>query len=156
MVRVESAVKAAERMRHETANVAMEFDRILIELRNNRVTLLGELEERIGERIVAPLDRIASAMIPELEQKLQFVRDQLADAESFAGSLSVAENHLREILRQMESVIENMLKLQRFNEVLADLRKIIEAQQQVSNQTSDQRQRLEAALKEQLKKDLLD
>ena len=156
IVRVESAVKAAERMRHETANVAMEFDRILIELRNNRVTLLGELEERIGERIVAPLDRIASVKIPELEQKLQIVRDQLADAESFVGSLSVAENHLREILRQMELVIENMLKLQRFNEVLADLRKIIEAQQQVSSQTSEQRQRLEAALKEQLKKDLLD
>ena len=56
----------------------------------------------------------------------------------------------------MERVIENMLKLQRFNEVLADLRKIIDAQRQVSRQTMEQRRLLEKQLKEQLKKDLLD
>ena len=49
-----------------------------------------------------------------------------------------------------------MLKLQRFNEVLTDLRKIIDAQQRVSQQTLEERQRLEKQLKDQLKKDLLD
>ena len=56
----------------------------------------------------------------------------------------------------MQQVLENMLKLQRFNEVLADLRKIIDAQQRVSQQTLEQRNRLEQQLKEQLKKDLLE
>ncbi|MDG2408599.1 MAG: hypothetical protein P8M53_06305, partial [Pirellulales bacterium] len=64
--------------------------------------------------------------------------------------------NLRLILRQMQGVLENMLKLQRFNEVLTDLRKIIDAQQRVSQQTLEERQRLEKQLKEQLKKDLLD
>ena len=60
------------------------------------------------------------------------------------------------MLRQMQGVLENMLKLQRFNEVLAELRKIIDAQQRVAQQTLEQRQLLEKQLKEQLKKDLLD
>ena len=56
----------------------------------------------------------------------------------------------------MKQVLENMLKLQQFNEVLADLRKIIDAQQRVSRQTLEQRKRLEQQLKDQLKKDLLE
>lgn len=156
MVRMESAVKAADRMRHETANVSLEFNRILIELRNNRVALLGELEERIGQRIVVPLDRIATEALPQLEQQLQLVRRQIATQSPFVSALSTSQNQLSDILRQMERVIENMLKLQRFNEVLADLRKIIDAQRQVSRQTMEQRRMLEKQLKEQLKKDLLD
>ena len=60
------------------------------------------------------------------------------------------------ILQQMQQVLENMLKLQRFNEVLADLRKIIDAQQRVSQQTLEQRKRLERQLKDELKKGLLE
>ena len=156
MVRIESALESADRMRHDTANVALEFERILTELRNNRVAFLGELEQRIGGRIVDPLRRIASDSFPELEQSLQLVRGKIVDAESFSNPLSVARGDIRSILQQMQQVLENMLKLQRFNEVLADLRKIIDAQQRVSQQTLEQRNRLEQQLKEQLKKDLLE
>ena len=156
MVRVESALESADRMRHETANVGLEFARILIELRNNRVAFLGELEQRIGGRIVSPLERIAGEEFPQLEGHLQNIREQIVAGASLAAPLTAAQGSLQAILRQMESVLENMLKLQRFNEVLADLRKIIDAQQEVSRQTLEQREALEKELKEQLKKDLLE
>ena len=156
MVRIESALDSAHRMRHETANVAIEFERILIELRNNRVAFLGELEQRIGGRIIDPLRRISMDAFPVLEQSLRQVREDIANDVSFATPLSTTQKNLRSILQQMQNVLENMLKLQRFNEVLTDLRKIIDAQQRVSQQTLQQRQRLEKQLKEQLKKGLLD
>ena len=156
MVRIESALESADRMRHETANVALEFERILTELRNNRVAFLNELEQRIGGRIIDPLRRIASESFPELEQSLQLVRGKIIDADSFSTPLAAARGDVRLILQQMQQVLENMLKLQRFNEVLADLRKIIDAQQRVSQQTLEQRKRLEQQLKDQLKKDLLE
>jgi hypothetical protein len=156
MVRIESALESADRMRHETANIAIEFERILIELRNNRVAFLAELEQRIGGRIIDPLNGISADTFPELESALRQVREKIAVVASFATPLSVAREKLGLILRQMQRVLENMLKLQRFNEVLTDLRKIIDSQQRVSQQTLEERQRLEKQLKEQLKKDLLD
>ncbi|MBC21282.1 MAG: hypothetical protein CMJ74_13635 [Planctomycetaceae bacterium] len=156
MVRIESALDSADRMRNETANVGLEFERILIELRNNRVAFLGELEQRIGGRIVDPLRNITTEFFPDLEKSLQQLRESIADAESFSTSLSTARKNVRLILQQMKQVLENMLKLQQFNEVLADLRKIIDAQQRVSRQTLEQRKRLEQQLKDQLKKDLLE
>ncbi|MEC8337618.1 MAG: hypothetical protein VXZ84_05700 [Planctomycetota bacterium] len=156
MVRIESALESADRMRHETANVALEFERILTELRNNRVAFLSELEQRIGGRIIDPLGRISSESFPELEQSLQLIRGKIIDGDSFSTPLSGARGDIRLILQQMQQVLENMLKLQRFNEVLADLRKIIDAQQRVSQQTLEQRKRLEQQLKDQLKKDLLE
>ena len=156
MVRIESALESADRMRHETANIAIEFERILIELRNNRVAFLAELEQRIGGRIIDPLNGISTNAFPVLEESLRQVREKIAVVASFATPLKVAREKLRLILRQMQGVLENMLKLQRFNEVLTDLRKIIDAQQRVSQQTLEERQRLEKQLKEQLKKDLLD
>ena len=156
MVRIESALESADRMRHETENVALEFERILTELRNNRVAFLNELEQRIGGRIIDPLQRIALESFPELEQSLQLVRGEIIDADSFSTPLAAARGDVRLILQQMQQVLENMLKLQRFNEVLADLRKIIDAQQRVSQQTLEQRKRLEQRLKDQLKKDLLE
>ena len=156
MVRIESALESADRMRHETANIALEFERVLTELRNNRVAFLGELEQRIGGRIIEPLNRISVDAFPALEAFLRQIRQKIADAAPFVTSLSAAQENVRSLLRQMQGVLENMLKLQRFNEVLADLRKIIDAQQRVSQQTLEQRQLLEKQLKEQLKKDLLD
>ena len=103
-----------------------------------------------------PLRRIASESFPELEQSLQLVRGKIIDADSFSTPLAAARGDVRLILQQMQQVLENMLKLQRFNEVLADLRKIIDAQQRVSQQTLEQRKRLEQQLKDQLKKDLLE
>ena len=156
MVRIESALESADRMRHETANIALEFERVLTELRNNRVAFLGELEQRIGGRIIDPLNRISVDAFPALEAFLRQIRQKIADATPFVTPLSAAQENVRSMLRQMQRVLENMLKLQRFNEVLADLRKIIDAQQRVSQQTLEQRQLLEKQLKEQLKKDLLD
>jgi hypothetical protein len=156
MVRIESALESADRMRHETANIALEFERVLTELRNNRVAFLGELEQRIGGRIIEPLNRISVDAFPALEAFLRQIRQKIADATPFVTPLSAALENVRSMLRQMQRVLENMLKLQRFNEVLADLRKIIDAQQRVSQQTLEQRQLLEKQLKEQLKKDLLD
>jgi hypothetical protein len=156
LVRVEAAIQSSDRMRHETASIAEEFARILTELKNNRVSFIEELERRIDDQIVTPLNTITSQQFPRFDRELQKLREVAGDTGKLTPEVDRSRKQLRRIISRMDQVLESMLKLQRFNEVLADLRKIIEAQRQVSRQTLEQRRLLEKQLKEQLKKDLLD
>jgi septal ring factor EnvC (AmiA/AmiB activator) len=143
-------------MQHETASVAEEFERILAELKNNKVAFFEELERRIGGGIVVPLNQIVEQQFSQFDRDLKRLRHALEDQQSLFAEIESSQQQLSKIIRALENVLKNMLDLQKFNELLADLRKIIHGHKQVSKQTQEQRQLLEKQLKEQLKKGLLD
>ena len=143
-------------MQHETASVAEEFERILAELKNNKVAFFEELERRIGGGIVVPLNQIVDQQFLQFDRDLKRLRHALEDQQSLFAEIESSQQQLSKIIRALENVLKNMLDLQKFNELLADLRKIIHGHKQVSKQTQEQRQLLEKQLKEQLKKGLLD
>ena len=151
LLRIETAIQISERMQHETASVAEEFQRILIELKNNKVTFVEELEQRIGHGIVTPLNQIAAQQFPQFQRDLRQLREVVDNVPLLSREIATTQQQLARILRGLEAVLKNMLDLQKFNELLADLRKIIAAQKQVSRETGEQRQLLEKQLKEQLK-----
>ena len=154
LLRIETAIQTSDRMQHETVSVAEEFERILSELKNNKVTFVKELEQRIGHGIVTPLNQIAAQQFPQFQRDLRQLREVVDNAPLRSREITTTQQQLARILRGLEGVLKNMLDLQKFNELLADLRKIIAAQKQVSRETGEQRELLEKQLKEQLKKDL--
>ncbi len=156
ILRTEQAVQSSNRMRNETQEVADEFKRILLELENNRVSFFGELSKRLGEGIIQPLDKIAGREFPLLDDRLQQLRQRLDDPPARQRAGLAARQQIDLLLRQMDEVLQNMLELQKFNELLADLRKIIDSQKQVSQLTTKERERLKKRLKDELKKSLLD
>ncbi len=152
VLRTEEAIQTSDRMAHETREVAAEFDRILLELDNNNVSFLEEFERRIGEGISDPLKRIADKGFPALDDRLAQLRRVLEDDDRRLAAILAARQEVDAILADMDQILQKMLELREFNELLAILREIIDGQQQVTQLTEEMKKKL----LEDLKKSLLD
>ena len=68
------------------------------------------------------------------------------------AAILAARQEVDAILAEMDQILQNMLELREFNELLAILREIIDGQQQVTQLTEEMKKKL----LEDLKKSLLD
>jgi hypothetical protein len=139
-VQVERVLQNSERSRHETLQVALAFDDIREEMINNRVDT-EELKKRLAEGVAEPLKRIAGESFPKLEERLKQLSGQVSDPQSAVPTQAAAVAQVDAILVEMKAVLDKMLELETFNEVLDVLRQIIDAQQAVNDETKrEQRQ----------------
>jgi hypothetical protein len=139
-IQVERVRQNCERSGHETLQVAVSFDEIREEMVNNRVDT-EELKTRLKEGIADPLKAIAETRFPPLIERLKRLSDQLSDANAAVAGSAEAVAQIDAILVEMKGVLDKMLELETFNEVLDTLRQIIEAQEKVSEETKQQQKR---------------
>jgi hypothetical protein len=131
-----------ERSAHETLQVAVAFDEIREEMINNRIDT-EELKTRLKEGVADPLKRIASTMFPKWEEQLKQLATQLADPQAAPATQATALAQADAILIEMRQVLDKMLELETFNEVLDMLRQVISAQEKVNSETKQkQKQKL--------------
>jgi len=128
----------AERAGHDVLSVAESFEQIRKELVNNRLDT-EELKERLSEGIARPLREIGGPMAEELRLSLQQVEAHLADSQRFAGSVETALADVDRMLIAMEEVLNRMLELESYNEVMDKLRNIIAELDQISVETQQRR-----------------
>ncbi len=141
-VHVARVVQNVERSRHETLGVAEAFDEIRAEMINNRVDT-EELKIRLKEGVADPLRRIVSDRFPGLEEQLKKLSAQLADPAASAPTKTAALASMDAILVEMRTVLDKMMELETFNEVLDMLREIIAEQEKVNAETkARQKQKL--------------
>ena len=112
----------------------MAFDAIRAELVNNRVDT-EELKLRLKDGIADPLRRICGEMFPELERRLQKLQAELADPAAATAARDAAREQADAILLQMTQILDKMLELETFNEVLDLLRGIIDTQNEINRET---------------------
>jgi hypothetical protein len=77
--------------------------------------------------------------MPQLAARLKLVEEHLQDASmqpELAKSIATAD----QILVEMKQVLDRMLELETYNEVVALLRGIISDQQEINRRTKDQQQ----------------
>ena len=131
--------EAAARATGETGEIAEAFRLIRTELDNNQL-LSPELQTRVVTQIAEPLGSIASAGLPAL----------LA-ASRRVGPLD-REGLLRqtdEVLARMRAVLDRMMELESFNEVIELLRGVIRTQEEIRADTlKRQKQRAREALQQ--------
>ena len=125
-----------DRSRHETLAVAVAFDDIREELVNNRVDT-EELKSRLQQGIADPLRAIVDGPFPQLAQELAALEGRLADAGAAPAHQAAAVTHADAIVVQMQLVLNKMLQLETYNEVLDELRGIIAAQEDLSQKTKE-------------------
>lgn len=121
--------EAAARAAGETGEIAEAFRGIHLEFDNNQL-LTPELESRLIEQIAAPLGRLAAQEIPGLA--------------AAARSRSQPAELLRQadlVLARMRAVLDKMMELESFNEVVEALRGMIRTQEQLRTETLDQQKR---------------
>lgn len=133
--------EAAARAGGETGEIATAFRQIARELFNNSL-LTTELEGRLLGQIAGPLEQIVAGPIDRLAVACRPVADTRApDAARLVGLTDAC-------LTQMRAVLDKMIELETFNEVVDSLRKLIEQQEAIRRETDQQRkQRAREALK---------
>ena len=135
-LRVAGSLQNVVQSADEVAGVAEAFDDLGDELTNNRIDN-PDLKSRLGEQIAGPLHQIAEQRMPELAAQLKLVEEQLEDPAATAPELKKAIAQADEILVEMRQVLDRMLELETYNEVVALLRGIITDQEEINRRTKE-------------------
>lgn len=129
---LQNVVQAAD----EVKGVAESFDDLGAELTNNRIEN-PDLKSRLGEQIARPLHQIAEQRLPELAAQLKLVESRLDDTTATATELKKAIAQADATLVAMRQVLDKMLELETYNEVVALLRGIITDQEEINRRTKE-------------------
>ncbi|HBP83194.1 MAG TPA: hypothetical protein DD662_11855, partial [Planctomycetaceae bacterium] len=131
--------EATSRANGETSEIAASFRDISDELFNNRL-LTAQLEERLLNQIATPLEQIVSGPIEQLRLAV-YDSERPTEAKRLIQMADVC-------LDRMRSVLDKMIELETYNEVIDTLRTLIEQQQAIRGETSkQQKQRARDVLK---------
>jgi len=141
MLRVQRAMQDARMNSSETLGLATSFENIGAELQNNRVPDYEELMSRLNDGIASPLHAISETMLPSFRVELEQLRevlpamvDEESDLQAIDQALTASITQSEETLAEMRRVLDRMLELETFNELVELLRSIIETQEQIAEQ----------------------
>lgn len=151
LLRSQRAIFQSQKSAQETLGIAASFEDIRAELINNRVET-EDRKERLQKKIADPLNQIGQTLFPELETRLEALvgaMDQKIDALAETGQEDAdtvaradeAINQANEVLLAMNDVLENMLDLESFNELLDLVRGIIRDQEKMILETKKQQKK---------------
>ena len=149
LARIGGAQQNATQMSFETTGVAEGFDDIVAELINNRVDT-EELKQRLEQGISEPLKEIGGELLPQLQTRLEVLHARLeANVQDAAEPLTAAKSEADAVLEAMQAVLDRMLELESYNEIVELLRGIISDQEQLRERTQQQqRERLRGLLED--------
>ncbi len=142
-LRVQRAEQHSRRAAAEVLGVALSFEDISMELVNNRVDAQDRVE-RMEQAIANPLRDIAERMLPEWDESLAPLRQALEEAgdETRVGTATqAAVAQADAILVAMESVLEQMLELETYNELVDLVRTMIKDLEELTEKTKNQRKK---------------
>jgi hypothetical protein len=141
-LRVAGSLQNVTQSADEVSGIAEAFDDLGDQLTNNRIDN-PDLKSRLREQIALPLHRIADERMPELAAQLKLLEQQVADAAAAKPQLQKSIEFADQLLVEMRQVLDRMLELETYNEVVALLRGIITDQDEISRQTKErQKERL--------------
>lgn len=145
-LRCERAIQNGRKNAHEVLGTAEAFDHVRLQLVNNRIDT-QELRMRLEAGIAAPLKRIAEEMFPQLELRLQELRQSLGDKNTGPAKRDLAKQQVDVILLTMDEVLGRMMELEDYGQAIAILRSIIDSQKKLGTRV---KQRHKAKLRELL------
>ena len=135
-LRVAGSLQNIVQSTDEVKGVAEAFDDLSEEITNNRIDN-PDLKSRLGEQIARPLHLIAEQRMPLLVAQLKLVEEKLEDPAATTPELKKAIAQADEILVSMRQVLDKMLELETYNEVVALLRGIITDQEEINRRTKE-------------------
>lgn len=122
---------ASDRCRGETSEIARAFLEIRREFDNNRL-LSDELDTRLFAQIAGPLSEIADGELPLLAAACRRVRATSSPPADMVDQLDAPS---AAVLARLREVLDRMLELETFNEVVEILRSAIRSQEGLREET---------------------
>jgi hypothetical protein len=139
--------EATSRAAGETAEIAAAFRDIRMELDNN-LLLTPELDARLIAQIADPLAAIAATDLPAVGTACRKQVDRSAGAGDAAARADLVRR-ADEVLVRMRAVLDRMMELESFNEVIELLRGVIRTQEEIKAETLQrQKKRAREALEQ--------
>lgn len=147
--RIGGARQSSTQIAFETGGVASGFDDIVAELINNRVDT-EELKERLEGGISEPLKEISGELLPAFEKELETLETAYeAGPGEAAEPLAAAKAAAQTAEEAMKAVLDRMLELEDYNELVELLRGIVKDQEQLKERTQqEQRDKLKGLLED--------
>jgi hypothetical protein len=136
-LRIDRAMRNSRKNAHEIQAVAESFDDIRAQFVNNGIAT-EQLNDRLKQGIADPLHQVAEKMFPELQRRLRSLQKKLADPALAPGQRDLALKQTDAILLVMHQVLDRMIQLEDFNEVIELLRAIIDSQEKLQKETEKQ------------------
>ncbi len=140
LLRTQRSLVQSDKSAQEVLGVAASIDDIRDELINNRVDT-KDRESRLKAQIADPLRRIGETMFPELNHQLKTVQQQLDDPAASDQAVDLAVEQADAILLELDKVLQKMLELESFNELMNIVRSLIEDQQEIIEKTQEEQKK---------------
>lgn len=140
ILRVQRAMQQSQKSSQEVLGVALSFAEIREELINNRVDT-EDRKERLQEQIAQPLQQIVADRFPELERLLAELEKQLDGARNAEDASKGAVEQSERLLTELNDVLQKMLDLETYNELLDIVRDLIKEQGELLERTRLQKKK---------------
>ena len=137
-LRVQQSGLQANKTSEELTGIAASLDDLLQEMVNNRVDSVDR-RERIGTGVRDPLKKIVSEPLAQLIDQIAEVEKSVADPPSAAKKTAQAVQTTEKVLLQLTAVLEKMLDLESYNEILDIVRGLIDDQTELIDETKEER-----------------
>ncbi len=148
LLRTQQALQQTRKSGQELLGVAAAFLDIREELINNRVDT-EDRKIRLKDKIAEPMQLIGETMFPELDRLLDRLEKGLSEAltarqydpQVARTEAAAAVGQANDILAEMESILQQMLDLETYNELLDIVRQLLKDQGQLIEKTETERKR---------------
>lgn len=141
--RVTQAMNQSEKSGQETLGVAVGFETIREELINNRVDT-EDRKQRLKEQIADPLKTIVATSFPALDGQLKTLDEKLGTLGESAPPPGLADEALQQAtdtIAELDAVLQKMLDLETFNELLDIVRDLLGDQEKLIDKVKQERKR---------------
>jgi hypothetical protein len=148
-LRVQRARQEGTKSQQEVQGVAASFADIRDELVNNRVDT-PERRDRLQEQIIRPLEVIVADDFTRWLDRLTLLESQISGGgvQAIEQTIQVVEQ-TNELIATLQGVLENMLELETYNELLDLVRSILGQQDNLLERTQAERKRQDRAVLEE-------
>lgn len=141
LLRVQRTPQASRKAEEELRGVAFGFEEIRQEIINNRVDT-EKRKERLENDVIAPINQIADVQQPELRKVIEQLEASLNNPTQSVDKAGEAIAKTDEIILAMQQVLDKMLDLETFNELVDQIREIIQLQEELQKDTETEQKRL--------------
>lgn len=139
-LQIQQAQRQSEKSADEVLGIAASFRSIREELVNNRVDS-EDRQSRLENLVAAPLQRIGQTMFPELDTRLKELETARNDRVDQVAAAEAALGQTNDVIDELNQVLEAMLDIESYNELIEIVRSLIEDQQRLQDETRRIRRR---------------
>ncbi len=137
-IRVQQAIRQCQKSASEVLDIAQVLYAIREELINNRIDA-EDRKSRLKELVADPLQKIGRERFPSWEQSLVQLEKSIHLEQDAAQNADLAINSANQLLAELNQVLEAMLDIESYNELIEIVRNLIKEQERILDETKNAR-----------------